>query len=169
MKNMTKRDIADIVLAVVGFVFILRLFQSIVHIVGILSVPDDDYNKFLMLQLYLINLLVLFIVSYLLLFKRYKVINLLFPYADKTKLTMGKEFVDFSKYIFWIKLVGMIEFLFSGTRFIAYLVSSVPIKGEFVIGFYWWHKSGPELIAAILGIIVIWRAEWIARFIEEIG
>ncbi len=122
-----------------------------------------------MLQLFLINLLALFIVSYVLLFKRDKIINLLFPLADKIKLTLGKEFVDFSSYVFWIRLVGIIEFLLAGTKFVAYLVSSLPIKGEFVMGFYWWHKSGPELIAAVLAIVVIWKAEWIAKFIEEIS
>jgi hypothetical protein len=170
MKNMTKRDVADIVLAVVGFLFVLRFLQSLVYIGAIFSTPNDEYfNRFLIFQLYLINLLVLFIVSYLLLSKRDKIIELLFPDADMLTLKMDKEFVDCSKYIFWIKLVGIIQFLFSGTKFVANIVSAVPVKSEWVSSFFWWFKVGPEFVSAIIAIIVIWKAEWIAKFIEEIG
>jgi len=59
--------------------------------------------------------------------------------------------------------------LFSATKFVANLVSAIPITGEFVSRFFWWYKSGPELASAIIAIIVIWKAEYIAKFIEEIG
>jgi hypothetical protein len=170
VKNMTKRDVADIVLAVIGFIFILRFLYLIVYIGGILSTPDSEYfNRILTLQLHLASLLILFIVSYLLLFKRDRTISLIFPQADKIKLAMGKEFVNFSRYVFWIKLVGITKFLFSGIQFVAGLASSISVKGDRIISHFWWYKSGPELFSAILAIIVIWKAEWIARFIEEIG
>jgi hypothetical protein len=159
MKNMTKRDIADIVLVVVGFIFILRFLQSFVHIEGILSTPNSEhFNRSLMFQLYLINL-----------FKRDKIINLIFPQADGIKITMGKEFAKFSEYTFWIKLVGIIQFLFSCTKFVANLVTAIPVRGEWISSFFWWNRAGPEIISAILAIMVIWKAEWIAKFIEKIG
>jgi len=170
MKNMTKRDIADIVLVVVGFIFILRFLQSFVHIEGILSTPNSEhFNRSLMFQLYLINLLILFIVSCLVLFKRDKIINLIFPQADGIKITMGKEFAKFSEHTFWIKLVGIIQFLFSCTKFVANLVTAIPVRGEWISSFFWWNRAGPEIISAILAIMVIWKAEWIAKFIEKIG
>lgn len=171
MKEMTKRDIADIVLAVVGFVFILSLFQSFIYMGGIISTPSSmHFNQVLAFRLYSIRIFILFVFAWVLIFKRRKFIDLIFPQADKVRLNMDEEFADFFKYTFWIKLIGIGIFLFSVTKFVAKTVTTVPVMiNEFVSSFFWWYECGPALVSSIIAAIVIWKAGWIARFIEGIG
>lgn len=170
MTNMTKRDIADIVLVLVGLGLIFSFLSAFLSLGGILSFKDNEFfNKSVAVPLHLLYLLALLAGSWLLLIKRKIILNLLFPSANKVTIALEGEALEIIKYTFWIKLFGIITCLASAIKFISRLVSAIPSRGEYIVGGFWWHQSGPELISAILAIIVIWKADWIAGIFNKIG
>ena len=170
--NMTKRDIADIVLVWMAVSFILTLLTSIVTLGSIIGMPDEQ-SKFITTSVAVIfqvlHLLVVAFLIYILLFKRNFVLNIVFPDADVKELSVSEGLTALTSYVFWIRLLGIFTLLSSGIGFFADLVSGLAMHRQFVIDSFWKVQTFPHIVSAILALIVIWKADWIASRLERIG
>jgi hypothetical protein len=170
--NMTKRDIADIVLVWMAISFILALLTSILTLGAILGIPDEQ-SKFMTTSVAIVfqvlHLLVVAFLIYILLFKRNFVLNIVFPDAKGKELSISEGLTALASYKFWIRLLGIFTLLSSGIAFFADLVSGFGVNRQFVIDSFWKVKTFPHIVSAILAFIVIWKADWIANRLERIG
>lgn len=170
--NMTKRDIADIVLVWMAVSFILTLLTSIVTLGAILGMPDEQ-SKFITTSVAVIfqvlHLLVVAFLIYILLFKRNFVLNIVFPDADVKELSFSEGLTALTSYVFWIRLLGIFTLLSSGIGFVADLVSGLAMHRQFVIDSFWKVQTFPHIVSAILALIVIWKADWIGNRLGRIG
>ena len=99
---------------------------------------------------------------YVLLFKRSLILSMIFPDGRDKEISMPSDMQILSSYVFWIRLLGIFTFLSSAIHFLARLGMDVAAKGEFMVRSYWMYSSGVEMVSALLGIIVVWKADWIA-------
>jgi hypothetical protein len=177
MKKMTMRDIADIVLVVVGFTVFIRLLSSLfsLGIGAIMSSPEVQLYKKSNIPIVLIQtsyILILWGCVLFLFMKRNTLLNLLFPKAEKKAIDLIGSARALADYAFWIRLVAVIIFLSSGIAFISHLVSEI-IRSKreptFRYTSFWWAEGIPGLVSFILAIVVIWKANEISQFLHRLG
>ena len=164
--TMTKRDIADIVFACMAVYFLMELLASFVAL-GALAGMTDEAEKFTNKSIHIafqsFHFLVLLLLVCVLLFKRSLILSMVFPDGRDKGISMPSDMQVLSSYVFWIRLLGIFTFLSSGIHFLARLGVDVAAKGEFMTRSYWMYSNGVEMVSALLGIIVVWKADWIAN------
>jgi len=170
--NITKRDIADIVLVWMAISFLLALLTSIVTL-GTWIGMTDEANKFtdksVAMVFQLLHILVLLFLNYILLFKRSFILSLIVPDGKEKNVSIPPELNVLASYAFWIRLLGIFTFLTSGIDFFSHMVMDVATHQKFITGTYWMLQSGTALVSAILAIVVIWKADWIAKILGKLG
>ena len=171
--NMTKRDIADIVLVCMAVYLILTLLTSILTL-GSIIVMHDEISKFMTTSVAVIfqvlHLLVVAFLIYILLFKRNFVLNIVFPDAEVKELSVSEGLTGLTSYVFWIRLLGIFILLSSGIGFFADLASGFAMHRQSVIDSFWKAQTlFPHIVSTILAFIAIWKADWIASRLERIG
>jgi hypothetical protein len=177
MKKMTMRDIADIVLVVVGFTFFIRLLGYLfsMGIGAIMSSPETQIYKKSNIPIVLIQtiyILILWGCVLLLMIKRNTLLNLIFPKAEKKAFELASSAKALADYVFWIRLVGVILFLSSGIKFISHWVSEIirSKKDPYLhLTSFWWTEGIPGLVSFIMAIVVIWKADYISQFLHWLG
>ena len=113
--------------------------------------------------------LALLFLNYILLFKRAPILSLVFPDGKDKELSVPSGLVTLTSYAFWIRLFGIFTFLTSGIHFLGRFTMNVALKRAFVAASFWKYDAGAELVSALLAIIVIWKADWIAAKLERLG
>jgi hypothetical protein len=170
--NITKRDIADIVLVWMAISFLLALLTSIVTL-GTWIGMTDEANKFtdksVAVVFQLLHILVLLFLNYILLFKRSLILSLIVPDGREKNVSIPPGLSVLASYSFWIRLLGIFTFLTSGISFFSHLVMDVATHHKFITGTYWMLQSGTALLSALLAIVVIWKADWIAKILGKLG
>ncbi len=168
--NMTKRDIADIILVWMAITFIIALLTSLVAVGAIIGMPKNEYaTKSVAIIFQIIHFAALLCLNYVLLFKRSWILDAIFPNAQETEISIPAGLTSLISYGFWIRLIGIFTFLTSGIDFFSRLVMDLATHRKFVTGTYWMLQSGTALVSAILAVIVIWKADWIAQQVGKIG
>jgi hypothetical protein len=151
--NMTKRDIADIVLVWMAVSFILALLTSIVTLGSIIGMPEEQtkwMTRSVAVAFQIAHLLVLLFLNYLLLFKRPLILDLVFPDGNQKEVDVPVGLAVLTSYAFWIRLLGIFTFLGSGTGFLGHLVTDLAAKRQFASGAFWMMQSGSQLVSALL-------------------
>ncbi len=169
--KMTKRDIADIVLVWMGLSLFLALLASFVTLGTIIGMPDEHsqfMSKSVATTFQIITLVVLIGVNYVIFFKRSVVLNLVFPNSEEKDASVPESLSALGSYAFWIRLLGIYTFLTSGTKFFSQIVTELAAKRQFEIGAFWMIKSGTQLVSALLALLIIWKADWIASKLERL-
>lgn len=170
--NMTKRDVADIVLVWMAVSFLLALLHSIVNL-GVLIGMTDEASKFtdksVAVVFQFLHILVLVFLVYILLFKRSLVLSLIVPDGREKSVSIPSGLSVLASYPFWIRLFGIFIFLTQGISFFSHLVMDVASHQRFFTGSYWMLQSGMALVSAMLALVVIWKADWIAAKLEKLG
>lgn len=167
--NMTKRDVADIVLVFIAVSFIMSLITSIVTLgiyIGMTQEALQYMNKSTAIGFQVIQIVVLLLLNYVLLFKRSRLLIILFPDGKDKELSIPSGLESLTHYVFWIRIFGFFTFLSSGVHFFSRLASDVSSNPKFVTSFFWVHSSGAELISSVMGLFIIYKAEWI---VQKIG
>ena len=168
--NMTKRDIADIVLAGIGVSLCFRLVTSFVTLgafIGLSGEAAQYTNKSTAIIFQSAHFFFILLLIYLLLLHRSIILSAVFPDARTKDLTVPDNLTALTSYPFWVKLFGIFIVLQSSIAFLSQLVSDLAIKRQYAGGSFWMMKSGVELVSAILAAVVIWKADWIAGLLER--
>jgi len=170
--NMTKRDIADIVLVWMILSFLLTLLTSIVTLgawIGMTNEANKYTEKSAAVAFQLLHILALLFLNYILLFKRSIILSLVIPDGREKDVSIPSGLSILTSYAFWIRLFGIFTFLSSGIEFLSRFVLDVAAKRAFVARSFWMYSSGAELVSALLAVIVIWKADWIAKKVGKRG
>jgi len=168
MKSITKRDIADIVLVWMTISFLFMLLTSIITLGSIIGLHGEEaklITKPVAITFQIIQIVVLMVVNYILVFKRHLVLDIVFPQAGEKVMAVPDGLITLTSYGFWIRMLGIFTFLSSGTEFLSELISDVAITRDFMNGI-WMLKSGSKMISAIISLLIIWKADWLA---EKLG
>lgn len=169
--NMTKRDIADIALVWMGLSLLLALLTSFVTLGTIMGMPDEQsqyMTKSVATTFQIIHLIVLIGVNYVIFFQRSVILNLVFPKSEEKEASVPESLSALGSYAFWIRLLGIFTFLTSGTKFFSQLVMELAAKRQIQFGSFWMIKSGTQLVSALLALLIIWKADWIAGKLERL-
>ena len=166
--NMTKRDLADIVLVAMAISFLVFLLTSLVSFgtdIAQTNEADKYMDKSIAVAFEALKLLVLVLLNYLLLFKRSLILALVVPDGDKS-LAIPDGLEALTSYAFWIRLIGLYLFLTCGIEFIGYLGAALAAKNDFP--HFWPFLVNPAFVGvkAICGLLLIGRAEWLARLLR---
>lgn len=170
--NMTKRDVADIVLVWMAVSFLMTLLHGIVNL-GVLIGMTDEASKFtdksVAVVFQFLHILVLVFLVYILLFKRSLVLSLIVPDGREKSVSIPSGLSVLASYPFWIRLFGIFIFLTQGISFFSHLVMDAASHQRFFTGSYWMLQSGTALVAAMLALVVVWKADWLAAKLERLG
>jgi hypothetical protein len=74
-----------------------------------------------------------------------------------------------TSYTFWVRLYGLYTFLSSGIALLGDFVSGYGMEREAILSSYALLKTGPDLVATCLALLLIWRADWVAVGLEHLG
>jgi len=171
--TITKRDIADIVLVWMALQFILALLTGIA-VLGTIANARAPFYSVAAVVSRLANLLILLVLSYVLLFRRALILDRIFPNAEQKQVSIPNDMTVIASYAFWIRLIGIFTFLTSLTGCFSRLLMALANKqelqemsfSEFPMKMM---QSGEQLLAAILALGIIWKADWIAAKLEKNG
>jgi hypothetical protein len=172
--QMTKRDVADIALLWILSSVLLSLLMSMASIaivasyIGWTKGPNGVPEQAVVLGFVALQILVLLLFAYVLLFKRAAILSFLFPDGNEKEIAVPAGMESLASYGFWIRLLGIFKFLSSGVE----LVSSV----AFVVAVEWpprfeprqFLNCSPTLVGVILSAAIIWKADWIAEKLEKL-
>ena len=164
--SVTKRDIADIVLVGMSITFILSMLFSLVTVgtsIAMTCEADKFIDQSVAVAFACLDLLALLLLNYLLLFKRGAILSLVVPDGDKKELSIPDGLEALTSYAFWIRLIGLFLFLTSGIELIGQLGMELASKGEHSSP---WPSPGTTGIKAVMGLLLIGRAEWMARLLR---
>jgi hypothetical protein len=171
MRNMTKRDIADIVLVWMGLSFAHSFLNNLAFLLARIfteETPTFDWGPSLALSLF--QIVVVFLMTFILLFKRYCVLNLVFPLASQTEITVSDSCAALTDLSFWIRLLGTFTLIQSFIKVFATLASHIkalemPQFGSKFI----WSSVIPPLVSIPIAILVVWQANRIASILNKLG
>ncbi|MDD5679443.1 MAG: hypothetical protein PHW60_15855 [Kiritimatiellae bacterium] len=82
--------------------------------------------------------------------------------------TKNKGLAALISYGFWIRLIGVFTFL-SSVNFFYQRAMELAGKHQFELGAFWMVRYGQELLAAIVALLIIWKADWIAEILGRLG
>ena len=165
--NITKRDIADIVLVVMAISFVLALSRSIFSL-GYAAGNSDDLFKGASITCHVANILLLLFVNYALLFKRSLILAIVFPDGRDKELIVPEGLTALTSYSFWIRLFAVFFFLKSLVSLVSQLIRDLIINAKFPDGSFAWNSCMYSLVSVVLTTIIIWKSDWIATKIENI-
>lgn len=175
--KVTKRDIADISLVWIAFHFVPYLFNYAIYTLVYLCQPNPPDTLFITtssskwFQVFVSfgQFCVIAAFFWFLLFKRNIVLNLLFPGSeDKTLELSGDSTEKLTDYSFWITIFGLFTAIYSGIK----CLSGIPkcIETDKGIGAFFinvWRYESVNILAFVLAIVVIWKAESIASMLNR--
>lgn len=164
--NMTKRDIADIVLVGMVVVFLIQLLSSLVILGSLIGMTDEAEkytNKTISVVFQALDFALLLLLNYVLLFKRDFILSIVFPDGKEKEISIPSGLNALASYAFWIRIIGVFTFISSGIRFLSRLGADLAARGELTANFqHLMYSGGAELISSLLGLFVVWKAGWIA-------
>jgi hypothetical protein len=166
--QMTKRDVADIVLVWMVFHFVMQFLMSLIR-VGMYFIPYGlmpHGDEAIAIVLEVLYFFVLLLLIYVLLFKRTQILSLVFPDADVKQISVSSELHALTSYAFWIRLFGIYLLLTHGISFLSNLATNAAFYPHVDEARYWIKGAGSGLISAVLAALVVWKADWIA---EKLG
>ena len=171
MRQMTKRDIADIVLVWMGLSFAHSFLGNIAFFLARIFTEDSpsfDWGPTLALTLF--QIVVIFLMTFILLFKRNCVLNLIFPLASQTEISISDGCAALTDLSFWIRLLGTFTLIQSFIKVFSILASHIKAleMPEFGSKFIW-SSVIPPLVSIPIAIIVVWQSKRIAEIINKLG
>jgi len=171
MRNMTKRDIGDIVLVWMGLSFTHSFLEHIASLLARLCTEESPtfvWGPSLALTLF--QTLVMLFVAFILLFKRRCVLNLLFPLAAQTEISISEDCVALTDLSFWIRLLGtfiLIQSFIKVSSNLAMYIKALEMP-QFGSRFIW-RSVIPPLVSIPIAILVVWQAKRIASIMDKLG
>ena|ERR1035437_6619603 len=169
--QVTKRDIADIVLVWILSSVLLSLLMGIAMLASYMGTargPTEFTHQVMVFGFAALQVFVLLLLGYVLLFKRAAILSFLFPDAQEKEIAVPAGLEVLASYAFWIRLFGIFEFLSLGVQFIGHLATSAAMEWPFLESRSL-IRTGPELVGVILAAAIIWKADWIAEKLQKIG
>lgn len=170
MKPFTKYDVADLVLVCTGIVFLLKLIDLIVavgFVLGMESSPNLGVAR--QVSMMTVNAIILVVLNYALFFKRPLLIRLLFPGSGDSTVEFSEGLTVLTQFSFWVRLLGVITFLWHGVSFFSIFIANFAAGGQFTSWGNWWMQGGSQSIATVAGLLIIWEADWISDRLERFG
>ncbi len=170
--QMTKRDITDIALVWILSSVLLNLLMSIAMLasyMGTATIGLSFSNLAMFLGFEVLQVLVLLLLGYVLLFKRTAILSFLCADGREKEIVVPAGLEVLTSYVFWIRLFGVFKFLSFGVQFIGHLATSAvlaanaPMEWQFSDSRSLMRTSGPELVGVILAAAIVWKADWIAE------
>ncbi len=182
--NITKRDIADISLVWIAFHFVPYLFNYAIY--AIYSIyeflrPEAETPGSQMFtggfgngSSVFISVGQFFVMAaffWLLLFKREIILNRLFPNSNEKTLALSDHSVTrLTDYSFWITICGLFIGIHSGIKLISGLFRVISTNNKSVSYFeFIWPHCGPHMVSVVLSVLLIWKANDIAKLLTHIG
>ena len=182
--NITKRDLADISLVCIAFHFVPYLFNYTVYALYTLydflrpeaeSPPGTQtittgFDRGSSVVISTGQLCVMAVFFWFLLFKREMVLNRLFPNSEEKTLALSDQTVErLTDYSFWIVICGLFTGIHAGVELISSLFRVIG-RNNFMSFFeFVWINWGQHIMSVVLSILIIWKANGIAKFIRRIG
>jgi hypothetical protein len=167
--QMTKRDIADIVLVWILFSVILMLLMAIAVEASFINMavdPTTSIHTAIFLGFEALRVLLLLLLSYALLFKRPAVLSFLFPDAREKEIAVPAGLEVLGSLAFWIRLFGIFKFLSYGVQFIGHFGTSAVMEWQF-LDLRSFRTCVPNLVGAVLAAAIVWKADWIAEKLDQ--
>lgn len=167
---MTKRDLADIVLAAIGITFIPTLLQAISGFAFYLGINDygaEYTNKVNAIFFSTFHVVVFSGMCYVLLFKRHVVLDALHLEEGGRSAPIPESLVFVASYAFWIRLIGVYMFLRAGTDFLGMLTVTLASKDTHSIAFLNGRSTWQLFVVAVLSLVIIAKADHLGRFIQR--
>lgn len=167
---MTKRDAADIALVWIGLKVFLQSLSILSITIGRLcssDAPNTTWDS--PVAWYSMQTVFILVLSFILLFKRRCVLNLLFPLASQTEMTISDGCAALTKLSFWIRLLGTFTLIQAAIKLISSLVQYLPAKHTTLgVGFIWTTVT-TSLVTIPLALLVVWQADRIAALMNKLG
>ena len=174
MKNITKRDIADISLVWISLCLVPYLFNFVAVAIYEIASADNIYGEGSIKVLYVLvsflRIALTFAILWFTVYKRSFLLDILFPDAQEKNFELSKDSaVTLTDYSFWIKIFGLYIGLRSGIQLISNLFRVFGIKpsGQSYFTFVWSY-CGTYIITFILSVFVIWKAREIAKYLKRL-
>ena len=170
--SMTKRDIADIVLMCMAAYFLAAMLSGIAGFVlnwGLTKDAMQLIKKSYIILSQAIYVVALLFLNYVLLFKRSQVLTLILREGRDKELSFPEGLAVLTSISFWIRLYGIYTFLRSFVSFLSGLTAGSIADKQILAPSFYWYQIGPPLISAILGLLIIWKAEWIGKELTKLG
>ena len=169
--QMTKRDIADIVLVWMVFSTLFHFLMGIAQFLALVVAPGLRESTQLMAitGFEALYVLIVLLLCYIVLFKRAAILSFLFPDAREKELSIPFGMDSLASYAFWLRLFSIYICVSSGTSFFGHLVAGAAVGGQFGAERFLIRTSMPTLVSAVLAGLIVWKADWIAEKLQKIG
>jgi hypothetical protein len=176
--HMTKRDVADIALVwvlstmIVSLLFSIAMFASQMHTLGMgRGVGAPSLIPFFFFEV--LQIIVLLLLTYVLIFKRVAVLTFLFPDAHEKEIVVPSGMEILTSYAFWIRLFGIFEFLSKGTGLLGRFAWIATARSSFLETgsapySYFVEQTWPSAISVAVAAAIVWKAEWIADMLKKV-
>lgn len=166
---MNKRQVLDIVFIIFGFYILMSFLTYLPFLIfmqgnSLISI-SRKVPYILMMGLYVLIFLAL---SVIFLFKREKLINMLIGKSEQHEPQQSETLPCYARLAFWIQIIGLYYLISSGTKAIGQLAIIVSINMQPISARIWWTQTAPQIVAAIVAVLLIWKSEPIANFINNI-
>jgi len=171
MKHMTKRDVADIAIVWVGLRSVVSFLSSLAYTLGFVFVDGPSNMEWgATLPLFVLQNVVQFVVTFVLLFRRRCILDLLFPLAGQTEINISAGCAALTDLAFWIRLSGTFLFLSAFVEAFTHLSSINRIwRPDLFPDTMFWQAMVPRLVAVVLPILIVWQADRIAALMNKLG
>lgn len=175
--QMTKRDIADIVLVWILASVLLRLLTSMAVLAGSLCETSGQLspvNLGLFLGFEGLYILLLLLLNYVLLFKRVTILSFLFPDAHAKEVAIPAGLEALASFAFWIRLFGIVELLSRGISLVGQMgtcaVFAARMRDDVTfVSQLMPTMTIPNLVGIVVSAAIIWKADWLAEKLTRLG
>lgn len=171
--KVTKYDIADLLLvclcvSYIPMVFIMFFMQAAMMAQEIPHRAFTDGTFFTIAFFQFGYYFVACIVLYFLIIKRKPIIKMLFRESETKELSIPDGLTILVHYSFWIRLSGIMMMLREGTNLIKWITSEVLFSQIEERQTHLFATNFKSAIGIGLGLLIIWKADWIAEKVKQI-
>jgi len=161
---MNKKDILEVVFIVFGLYCFMN-FVSTLSIIGVaFYMKEPGYiSKNANIFWNVINSLIIFLLTYVLLFRNRYLVKLILSKESINQDTLDNKLEHISPTLL-IKLLGFYFFISSFSNLLSQLVIIISTKSEYVTESFWLNQTGSHAITLILSVILIWKSEIIEKY-----
>jgi len=162
---MSKRDVLEVAIKIMGLYSLLAFFGSIPAMGGAIATADNSLiqNKSVYVWFTCIGASLYFVFAVAFLWRARRIAEMLTRDSEIGRAGERTELPSYSRLDFWVKILGLYFLVGVSSR----LFSDVAHAGYTVLSGFWWSKVLGEAFEVCLAVILVFKSKQVSHFIER--